>query len=144
MVQVVIVSEPILKRSTAPRRSASLQAFENRPGHDLGLCLRDSHQGDQVDQDPVPRLSLQIVVPSPLRRFGAGDGDALTAFLVHSPFRPKSKTPPTHWIDGVNSGCGGRICSRSYRARVEENRLKLVAGARYIPFHNSPKMVVNF
>ena len=27
-------------------------------------------------------------------------------------------------------GCGGRISSRPYHARVEESRLKLVAGAR--------------
>ncbi len=52
----------------------------------------------------VPPVRLELTTPAlrmPSSWFGAGDGDALTAFLVHSPFRPKSKTPPTHWIDGI-------------------------------------------
>ena len=34
---------------------------------------------------------------------------AFTAFAVHFVKCQKSRTPPTHWIDGVYLGCGGRI-----------------------------------
>ena len=53
-------------RLTQPAQ-AQHPAGHHHPGHGLGLCLCDSHQGDQVDQDPGPRLPLQIVVPSRLR-----------------------------------------------------------------------------